>query len=94
MAAADQPAVFFQPMSPAGERRRSFCETLIRIRGRTPRTSLWSEQHRQKMRIASQMATAELQQLPICPRTPSRARQLVHESPPATLHGFIFCGLW
>ena len=65
-----------------------------RSKSGTPRTSLWSEQHRQNMRCASQMATAELQQLPICPRTPSRARQLVHESPPAALHGIIFCGLW
>ena len=36
-----------------------------RSKSGTPRTSLWSEQHRQKMRCASKMATAELQQLPI-----------------------------
>ena len=34
MAAADKLAVFFQPMSPLGDQRRSFCETLIRIGGR------------------------------------------------------------
>ena len=48
MAAADKLAVFFQPMSPLGDWRRSSCETSMRNpKSGTRRASLWSEPHRQ-----------------------------------------------
>ena len=47
----------------------------------TPRTSLWIEEHRQIKRIVeAKLAYVELQQSPVSPRTPSRLRQVVHES--------------
>ena len=52
-----------------------------RSKSGTPRTSLWSEQHRQIKRIVeAKLAYVELQQSPVSPRTPSRLRQVVHES--------------
>ena len=55
-----QLAVFFQPMSPPGDWRRSSCETSMRLpKSGTRRASLWSEQHRQiKCVIATQLAAA------------------------------------
>ena len=58
MAAARRTAVFFQPMCPLGDRRRSSCETSM---SGTRGASLWSEQHRQiKCVVGAKLASAEL----------------------------------